>query len=101
MLYEKNRGKLPLRSILSKFVPSELFERPKSGFGIPVGAWLRSELAEWAEDLLNDQSIKSSEFFDSRQINTIWNNHKANTSDNTVKLWNILMFISWFRNNNS
>lgn len=100
MLYEKTRGKLPLRSILSKFVPSELFERPKSGFGIPVGAWLRSELADWAEDLLNDQVIKSSEFFDSKEINAIWGNHKTNSLDNTVKLWNILMFISWYRNNN-
>ena len=97
MLYKNTKGKLPLRSILAEFVPSHLYERPKSGFGIPVGAWIKTDLNEWAEDLLNIRSVQNTEIFNYDEIKKIWEDHKAGVSQNTVKLWNILMFISWFK----
>lgn len=97
MLYKNTKGKLPLRSMLKEFIPENLYERPKSGFGIPVGSWIKTDLNDWAEDLLSSQSIEDVGFFDTLEIRKIWVDHKNGISQNTVKLWNILMFISWYR----
>ena len=100
MLYEKTKGKLPLRALLEKYIPKNLYERPKSGFGIPIGLWIKTDLNDWAEDLLSATSLDATGVLDSTEISKIWKEHKLGSSQNTVKLWNILMFVSWFRENN-
>ena len=87
--------------MLKEFIPENLYERPKSGFGIPVGSWIKTDLNDWAEDLLSSQSIEDVGFFDTLEIRKIWVDHKNGISQNTVKLWNILMFISWYRDINN
>ncbi len=99
MLFENTKGKLPLRTLLEKYIPKSLFERPKSGFGIPVGSWIKSDLNDWAEDLLSSSSLDATGVLNSTEIAKIWKEHKSGSSQNTVKLWNILMFVSWLREN--
>lgn len=89
------RGKLPLRNVLKRYIPEELFERPKQGFGIPVARWLRGPLREWADSLLDTKRLENEGFFQAAQVGTIWAKHCANASDWQATLWPILMFQAW------
>ena len=84
-----------LRNILYKCVPKELFERPKSGFGIPVGNWLRKDLKDWAEDLLNESEIKKEGILNPVLIREIWKEHLTGKGDWQYLLWDVLMFQAW------
>ena len=69
------QGKWILRQVLYKHVPKELIERPKVGFGIPVGQWLRGPLRPWAENLLDENRLKAEGFFYSAPIKKKWTEH--------------------------
>lgn len=88
-------SKWALRQILYKYVPSELIDRPKAGFGIPIGEWLKGPLREWAEDLLNSTSINNQGFLRSDPIQKLWAEHLSNKFDHTHRLWTLLMWQAW------
>jgi asparagine synthase (glutamine-hydrolysing) len=94
------KGKMPLRKILESYVPRKLFERPKSGFGIPIGSWLRGPLKGWALSLLNENEIRDEGILKYETVIKLWEDHINFRYDNTVKLWNILVFRSWMVDNN-
>lgn len=91
------KGKWPLRRILSRHVPDALIDRPKAGFAVPVGAWLRTDLREWAEDLLSEAALRGSPLLDPRPIRARWAQHLAGTHDWTAPLWGVLMYQAWAR----
>ncbi|MFT4911784.1 MAG: asparagine synthase (glutamine-hydrolyzing) [Brevundimonas sp.] len=86
-----------LRRILYQHVPPELIERPKAGFGIPVGKWLRHELRDWAEDLLSEQSLRDSDLLDPVPVRARWREHLAGRHDWSTSLWSVLMLQAWLR----
>jgi asparagine synthase (glutamine-hydrolysing) len=90
-----NEGKWALRQVLYKYVPRELIERPKAGFAIPVGDWLRGPLQDWAEALLAADRLKQEGYFHPEPIRLAWQAHLTGRSDGTGKLWAVLMFQSW------
>lgn len=90
-------GKWVLREVLRRHVPPTLFERPKAGFGLPIGQWLRGPLREWAADLLDAHHRESGEFLNSALIRTVWAQHLAGTHDWSGRLWNVLMYEAWAR----
>lgn len=90
-----NEGKWALRQILYRYVPRELIERPKAGFGIPVGQWLRGPLRDWAEALLDPRRLAAEGYLDSAQVSAIWQEHLCGRRDWTPRLWTILMFQAW------
>jgi asparagine synthase (glutamine-hydrolysing) len=90
-----NQGKWALRQVLYKYVPKELIERPKAGFGIPMGSWLCGPLREWAEALLNPKRLADEGYLYSEPITRVWREHLSGRRDHSAKLWAVLMFQSW------
>jgi asparagine synthase (glutamine-hydrolysing) len=87
-----------LRRILFNYVPESYFDRPKQGFGIPLGSWLKTDLKEWAEDLLSPDLINRQGILKSTPIEAAWQNHLKGRANNQYDLWGVLMFQSWLQN---
>jgi asparagine synthase (glutamine-hydrolysing) len=90
-----NRGKLILRRLLYRQAPAALFERPKKGFMVPVGEWIRGALRPWAEELLDERRLSEEGFFDAAQVRARWHDHLSGRRDAKFELWSVLMFQAW------
>ena len=97
MRFGRDGGKRILRSLLSRYVPRELTERPKMGFGVPVGAWIRGPLREWAEDLLDENRLTKQGLLRPDTVRLTWLQHVAGYRNHESLLWNLLMFQAWYR----
>jgi asparagine synthase (glutamine-hydrolysing) len=91
------QGKWLLRQVLHRYVPKELFDRPKMGFNVPIGAWLRGVLRPWAEELLGEQLLSKHDLVDSDLIRRKWTEHINEDCNWGHQLWNVLMFQAWQR----
>jgi asparagine synthase (glutamine-hydrolysing) len=88
-------GKLVAKALLGRYLPESYFNRPKMGFGIPLGEWLRGGLRDWAEDLLNFQTLRSQGYFDPAEVHRLWGEHLSGKRNWQYQIWNILMFQAW------
>jgi asparagine synthase (glutamine-hydrolysing) len=95
MKVRNGTDKYILKQLLFSHVPSHLFARPKAGFSVPIGAWLKGPLRPWAEDQLSPDRIDREGFFSGAMIQKRWQDHLAGRRDATYSLWPILMFQAW------
>ena len=96
---KNGEGKWLLRRVLEEFVPREHWDRPKQGFGVPIGQWLRGPLRDWSEELLSEERLNSEGFFQAKPVRKAWDQHLSGALDMGAYLWDILMFQSWLEAN--
>ena len=99
MKVNENGGKRILKKVLAKYIPKDLTERKKMGFGVPIGIWLRGPLKEWAEELLDPNKLRQQSYLNSMNVTKIWKQHQSGWRNHNDLLWSILMFQAWLSNN--
>jgi asparagine synthase (glutamine-hydrolysing) len=97
MKIHNGKGKWLLHQVLAKYVPESLFERPKAGFSVPLGAWLRGPLRDWAAELLAPNNLRQQGFFEPAAVTEKWEEHQNGRYDWAEHLWDVLMFQAWLR----
>lgn len=88
-------GKWLLRKVLYRYVPPALIERPKMGFGVPIGTWLRGALREWADALLDEKRLRDDGLVDATLVRAKWHAHLSGEFDYQYLLWPVLMLQAW------
>lgn len=89
------QGKWALRELLARYVPRPLWERPKTGFGVPLDAWLRGPLKSWAEALIDPERLAMEGYFQTAPVARAWAEHQSGRFNRQYRLWPVLMFQSW------
>jgi asparagine synthase (glutamine-hydrolysing) len=92
-------GKWILRKVLHNYVPRVLVDRPKSGFGVPIGTWLRGSLREWGECHLGEAALDRSGLLNTQMIRRVWTSHLAGADGFEHDLWAVLMLQVWLEHN--
>ena len=92
---KNGHGKWCLRELLYKRVPKSIVERPKMGFGVPIGAWLRGPLRDWAEPLLERKRLRNGQVFNEETVRKKWQDHLSGDANWGHELWSVLMFEAW------
>jgi asparagine synthase (glutamine-hydrolysing) len=95
MKLRHGEGKWVLRRVLDRYVPKQLIERPKKGFALPIGEWLRGPLCEWAQELLHEGRLRSEGYFHANTVRELWSQHVSVQRDLRHTLWGLLMFQAW------
>jgi asparagine synthase (glutamine-hydrolysing) len=88
-------GKWLLKQVLGKYVPESQPERPKMGFGVPVGEWVRGPLRDWAESLLCEERLRRESFLNPKLAREQWTRHLAGDSTGSDRVWHMLAFQAW------
>jgi len=101
MRIRNGKGKWVLRQILRKHLPEDLIDRPKTGFAVPLGDWLRGPLREWAENLLSEDALRSDGLIDPIPVRRAWAQHLSRKNDWSERLWIILMLMAWRKSINN
>ncbi|MBU3568199.1 asparagine synthase (glutamine-hydrolyzing) [Polynucleobacter alcilacus] len=97
--FKNGEGKWILRKVLEKYMPRDLIDRPKMGFGVPISEWLRGPLKEWASELLDETRLRREGFFQAEPIREKWLEHLSGRRNWQDCLWTVLMFQAWLEEN--
>ena len=93
--YQNNQGKVVLRKVLDKYLPQQLTDRPKQGFGSPIRQWLSGALRQWADELLSVEHLRQQGIFNAEYVHQLWQACIKNPKKSHSRIWTILMFQAW------
>lgn len=93
------QGKWILRQVVHAYVPPSILDRPKQGFTVPIGAWLRGPLREWASDLLSEGSVRATGLLSPEYVTRCWTDYLADTHTSPNRIWSMLMLQAWASEN--
>lgn len=99
MKIKNSEGKLLLKEIAEDYIPANLLRQPKMGFAIPLDKWFRGTLKKWAEDMLDIKQERADWIFQPSNVKKLWDDHQSGKSNNSYKIWNILILKSWLKKN--
>ena len=88
-----------LRQVVYKYLPQELIDRPKMGFGVPIADWLRGPLRAWAEDMLSQNVFERHGLLNQELVRSRWKEHLSGKRNWHYQLWNVLVFHDWYLHN--
>lgn len=97
--YKNGGGKRILKNVLNKYLPKDMYDKPKRGFAVPINEWLKNGLKDWAENLLDESKLRNEGYFDANVIREKWRQHLSGERNGHNQLWIILMFQNWLLNN--
>jgi asparagine synthase (glutamine-hydrolysing) len=100
MQYKLNghQGKYIFREVLKRYIPEQLINRPKMGFGVPIEHWLKGPLRDWGESLIDESRLKNEGYLNAVPIRKMWEEHLSGTRRWHYYLWDVLMFQAWLEN---
>jgi len=90
------RTKYILKQSMKKYLPGDIINRKKKGFGIPIALWIKSRLRDYVFDMLDASNIKKQGLFDHKYIKRLLDDHLTNKVDNRKKIWTLFMFEAWY-----
>jgi len=96
--YKNKKGKWILREVLNKYIPKEIFDRPKMGFSVPMQEWLIGPLRDWAEEYLKEKRLRDVGYLDPIIIREKWLEHVQGKRNWQNQIWSILVFQAWYAN---
>ena len=88
-------GKRVLRGLVDRYVPRDIVDRPKMGFGLPLDRWLRGPLRSWADDLLEAGHVRRVSPLDPEPLGRLWRDHRTGVGDHQYALWPVLTYLAW------
>jgi len=94
--YKDGNKKYILKEIAHKYLPKELMDRPKMGFGVPIQEWFKDELKEYFLTYLDEKKLESEGIFNTKEVIKLRDQYLKTDNQNVEKLWSILMFEMWY-----
>jgi asparagine synthase (glutamine-hydrolysing) len=95
--YHNGQKKYILKQIVHKYIPKEIMERPKMGFGIPIESWLKAELKDLVGDYLSEENLRSHGLFNIAEVKKLVSEFFGGRTEKHVKIWYLLMFQMWYK----
>lgn len=95
-----SRGKVLPRRLLRRYLPTALVDAPKSGFSVPIGAWLSGPLLDWAEPLLTPAALEGAGLRPA-PVRAVWRQHRRGTANHGEALWTVLTYVAWSQDTRS
>jgi len=97
MKYRGRTSKYLLKRYAERRAPASVIHRPKMGFSIPLGSWLRAELRSTAEDLLLSERALARGYFNPDQVRALWTRHQQRQREHHQHIWALMVLELWHR----